>query len=155
MSGPRPVDPKVRFGRHVDKHGPYTGLAAGRCWDWTGATSSGRGRFGIGSAKDGTREVVLAYLWLWEQEHGPVPDGLELDHLCRRPICIRDSHLEPVPHVINCQRGVGGQHNTAKTHCPGRHPYSGNNLYIDPSGRRHCRVCRRERQQSYRERKAA
>lgn len=36
----------------------------------------------------------------------------------------------------------GNDRNKTKTHCPQNHPYEGDNLYIDPTGGRHCRICR-------------
>ena len=45
-----------------------------RCWVWTaGRTPKGYAKFWISS-----RAYRLAHVWLWEQENGPVPDGLEL-----------------------------------------------------------------------------
>jgi hypothetical protein len=35
--------------------------------------------------------------------------------------------------------------NAAKTHCRKKHRYDDVNTYRDPSGRRHCRTCERER----------
>lgn len=42
----------------------------------------------------------------WEAVHGPVPDGLQLDHLCRQRACGEPTHLEPVPQIVNLQRGL-------------------------------------------------
>lgn len=60
----------------------------------------------------------------WIEANGPVPDGLELDHLCRVPQCVNPSHLEPVTHRENMRRGYGvsGIH-ARKTTCPQGHPY--------------------------------
>lgn len=44
---------------------------------------------------------------MYEQEVGPIPPGLHLDHLCRQPKCLRPDHLEPVTHAKNLQRGTG------------------------------------------------
>lgn len=46
-----------------------------------------------------------AHVVVWEEAHGPVPDGLELDHLCRVRACVREDHLELVTHAENCRRG--------------------------------------------------
>jgi len=145
-SGPKPRPPSERFWKHVNKHGPRFGNR-GRCWLWTGACDpKGYGRFFYaGSWTDGTRRTILAHRFAY----GPVPDGLELDHLCRRHACVRPSHLEPVKHLENVRRGNGGQNTARKTHCPARHPYSGDNLYVDSDGRRRCWICLRATKHRY------
>lgn len=42
---------------------------------------------------------------VWEAQNGPVPNGLELDHLCCVKECFRPDHLEAVPHMVNSRRG--------------------------------------------------
>lgn len=49
----------------------------------------------------------------WEAVNGPVPEGEELDHLCRQTLCGEPSHLDPVQHVINAQRGATAKLNAA------------------------------------------
>ena len=106
------------------------------CWEWTGSKSHGYGQFW-----DGDRPV-RAHRWAWEQEHGPVPGGLDLDHLCRNPGCVRPDHLEPVTRQENLLRGVSAQR--AKTHCPAGHLYDDENTMLSSSGHRKCRTCNRE-----------
>lgn len=48
---------------------------------------------------------MYAHRAMYEQEVGPIPAGMELDHLCRTRSCIRPEHLEPVAHATNLQRG--------------------------------------------------
>ena len=126
-------------------------LVGDGCWDWTaGVDADGYGRIGIW--ENGRSTSRRAFKLLWEMFNGPVPDGLELDHLCRRPICIRPGHLEPVTHEENCRRKEPYQ--LQKTHCPQGHPYSGDNLYVPPSGKgRSCRICMRARAAAYEERR--
>lgn len=69
------------------------------CWIWQGSLKvDGRGRVTISGRNE------LAHRAMYEQEVGPIPDGLELDHLCGVPPCIRPSHLEPVTHIENVRR---------------------------------------------------
>lgn len=75
------------------------------CWLWLGATNpDGYGRFLIGSRTDGTRRLVQAHRWVYEQEYGPIPPGLEPDHLCDVRNCVRPSHLEAKTHRSNVRR---------------------------------------------------
>ena len=47
------------------------------CWVWTAATAQGYGVFGLtGGAQ------VNAHRWAYEQEYGPIPEGLQVDHTC-------------------------------------------------------------------------
>ncbi len=72
------------------------------CWIWQGAKDAhGYGRVGV----SGTRRTRNAYAVYYEEEYGTVPAGLELDHLCRQPSCVRPDHLEPVTHTENLRRG--------------------------------------------------
>lgn len=41
---------------------------------------------------------------VYERAFGPIPDGLEIDHLCRQTRCIRLDHLEAVTHTENIRR---------------------------------------------------
>ncbi len=112
------------------------------CWLWTGSLGgNGYARLSI------NRKMVAAHRAAYEFVKGPIPDGLELDHLCRVRSCVNPDHLEPVTHRENAIRGLApGQlaaRNKAITHCPKGHPYAGGNLYITPSGCRNCVACNR------------
>jgi hypothetical protein len=100
-----------------------------------------------------------AHRLAWEAANGQIPEGLEIDHLCRQRDCVNPAHLEPVTSRVNGLRGdaglASGAQQRAKTHCPKGHPYSGENLYVDATGRRHCKTCRREQLRKSRARRAA
>jgi hypothetical protein len=70
-----------------------------KCWIWTGNLND-RG-YGLVSGM----KSRLAHRAFWIEKNGPVPDGLELDHLCRNRACVRPDHLEPVTHKENMVRG--------------------------------------------------
>ena len=107
----------------------------GACLNWMGAkTPLGYGRF-----RDANGNTVSPHLFFWRHINGPVPVGLELDHLCRNRSCCWPFHLEPVTHTENVRRGMN--RNKFKTHCPLQHPYSPDNTLIGKSGSRFCRIC--------------
>lgn len=131
----------------IDKNGPVPEYAPelGPCWIWTGACSaSGYGHLGAGG-HDG--KTILAHVVVYEQCVGPIPDGLELDHLCRVRRCCRPDHVEPVSHQINVLRGasVAAVH-AQKTHCANGHLFDDKNTRYSNGGRwRACRACDRSR----------
>ena len=61
---------------------------------------------GTASSTSMTRHVERAHRLAWEIVIGPIPDGLVLDHLCRRPVCVNPSHLEPVTDAENLRRAA-------------------------------------------------
>lgn len=68
------------------------------CWMWQASTRDGYGQIRVG------RSVRSAHLVMYEIIVGPVPAGLELDHLCWERRCVNPAHLEPVPHRENLLR---------------------------------------------------
>lgn len=68
---------------------------SGDCWEWLASRTK---RYGMYQGRQAHR---VAYEFL----KGPVPKGLELDHLCRNRYCVNPDHLEAVPHQVNVQRG--------------------------------------------------
>jgi hypothetical protein len=74
----------------------------GFCWLWTGAVgSSGHGRIRPHG------RLLQAHRWVYELLVGPIPEGLDLDHLCRIRRCVNPDHLEPVTRQLNLARGAG------------------------------------------------
>ena len=138
--GPKRVEPAERFWPKVNKNGE------GGCWLWTaGQNGTGYGRF----------DKSVAHRFSYTLLVGPVPEGLDLDHLCRVRHCVNPAHLEPVTRSENLRRGDTGKHATGeviaerqrrKTHCPRGHAYSPENTYVLPTRptARYCRQCHLE-----------
>lgn len=143
----------VRFWRKVNKNGPTSELRPdlGSCWLWVGGTLRG----GYGKVGNPTR---LAHRVAYELVVGPIPEGLQIDHLCQVRSCVNPAHLEPVTPKENQRRSasVSGL-NAAKTICDRGHALDGDNLWTCPEdsmtpGKRVCRACKRENQRAYRKR---
>lgn len=141
-----------RFWAKVDKNGPTPSERPdlGPCWVWTARLDQ---RFPYGKFHvDRERHTVNAHQWSYETLIGPVPDGLELDHLCRNPPCVNPAHLEPVTHAENMRRSGPA----TKTHCVNGHLLDEANVYRWAGNRRrNCRQCTNDRQRRYQERKAS
>ena len=76
---------------------------------------------------------------------GPIPDGMEIDHLCRVRSCVNPSHLEVVDRLENRRRGgaPGGALYTRPTHCRVGHALTGTNIIKKSERRVQCRICHR------------
>lgn len=113
------------------------------CWLWFGARSkrTGYGSYGVG----GVGSNAWVHRVTYEHLVGPIPTGLQIDHLCRVRNYCNPAHLEAVTSRENTLRGdTLTARNAVKTHCPSGHAYSEENTYRI-NGRRQCRTCNRER----------
>lgn len=112
------------------------------CWLWTGAKNKGHGQFTVSRTDVRSPKKLMAHRYAYELLVGPIPDGLELDHLCRVRHCVNPAHLEPVTRRENLLRGeTHAARNAAKTHCKRGHEFTPENTYY-PKGGRGCRTCR-------------
>jgi hypothetical protein len=115
------------------------------CWNWIGAKAGdGYGKIKIGSA------YVPSHRAMFELLAGPIPAGLVIDHLCRNTACCNPGHLEPVTHLENMRRGI----RAGRPECINGHPFTPENSYFPPNGRRQCRACRTASAARRRERSA-
>ena len=115
------------------------------CWLWEAALSTrGYGRITIAGRQ------YQAHRLAYESLVGPIPEGRQVDHLCRVRRCVNPAHLEIVTGRENVLRGntIVAQH-AAKTHCPRGHEYSAENTRRW-RGHRKCRTCENAREREHR-----
>lgn len=114
------------------------------CWLWTaGKFSNGYGLFALGTKP---RKNALAHRYAYQQLIGEVPEGKDLDHLCRVRHCVNPAHLEAVSRSENLRRGKKRQ---LKTHCKRGHLLGNDNVYIN-NNHRHCKECKRVNKRKWR-----
>lgn len=101
------VDPRLpgtsdeRFWARVDKNGPKG------CWLWTGKpTDKGYCRVDF----DGTH--MYGHRYAYEQLVGPIPDGLQVDHMCHETLCVNPKHLQTVTQAENNENRAGASRNS-------------------------------------------
>jgi hypothetical protein len=110
------------------------------CWLWTGCLGShGYGQVRVLSG------TTIVHRILYEQKYGLVPQGLELDHLCRVRCCVNPDHLEPVTRRENILRGIAPSAKQARqTHCMHGHKFTFTNTYVYRTKwgvARKCKIC--------------
>lgn len=143
--------PKPRKSREYPERTPVADrlnqklVRRGDCWEWTGKLNpSGYGQVIIHPAR-GVRETWLTHRLAYTLEHGPIPDGLTVDHLCRNRVCANPSHMELVTQRENNLRSTSpSAKNARKTHCKRGHEFTPENTYLwtGPRGQqRQCREC--------------
>jgi HNH endonuclease len=101
------------------------------CHWWILNPSQPYGKIRIGGKQFQVHRVV------YERAFGPIPEGYEIDHVCRHPRCVRLDHLEAVTGAENLRR-----QGAVVTHCAQGHPFDEVNTYVRPNGRG-CKDCRR------------
>lgn len=116
------------------------------CWVWQGGVDAK----GYGHFQAENRRCVRAHRFSWELVNGPIPKGMQLDHLCRDTACVNPLHLEVVSNLTNTLRSTNfiAVH-AQKTHCVNGHPFDGINSYIGKRRNRVCRQCQRDRMERF------
>lgn len=103
------------------------------CWTWLGAhNAKGYAIYGRGGAHR------VAY----RLAKGPIPDGTEIDHLCRKRGCVNPDHLEAVPHRVNVERAK-------RDECRNGHPYIEGSYHLRRNGTKVCKTCHRRAQRRH------
>lgn len=121
------------------------------CWVFTGALNAA----GYGAIGD-RGKVLRTHRVMYEHMVAEIPEGLQLDHLCRNRACCNPYHMEPVTNYVNWMRG---EHRVVKVLrdgvCQRGHEMTPANTYRRKSGGVLCRACVLENNRAYRRRRAA
>lgn len=143
--GPVPRDPLTRILEHTNQ--------SGDCWTWD--LQHDHNGYALVRLSN-PRRTARVHRVLYEFLVGPIPDGMELDHLCRNRGCVNPAHLEPVTHRENMLRGdTVAATNARATHCKHGHEFTAANTYWRPDGDRDCRCCRADRSRALRAKRRA
>ena len=124
---------------------PKTSILASGCIVWTGVkTHDGYGQIRING------RMRYAHRVAYEHWVGPIPEGMEPDHLCRNNSCVNVTHLEVVTGFVNRSRSKRPD----QTKCAaGLHDWVDENLYRSASGRAYCKPCNNAKSHRYYERR--
>ena len=136
---------EARFWSKVNRRGPDD------CWNWI-ARHTANGGYGTIQIGGRAGSFVRAHRYAYELLAGPIPAGLQIDHLCRNRLCVNPAHLEPVTQQENIARGDAGAHYGSRTHCKWGHPFDETNTGYRKNGGRYCRACARRRYREQRDR---
>lgn len=130
------IDPEYRFNKAVAwKEPPDHDPSLGPCLVYLGADNgNGYGQFRY------NRRNGYAHRYAWEREHGAIPHGMTIDHLCRVRRCVNVEHMELVSGPENTRRGADFNR-ARKTRCKsGRHEWKSSPTYPQ------CPQCKTERE---------
>lgn len=122
----------------ADRLWPRINKRGDGCWVWTGAlNASGYGVIGLGAMT-----LARVHRLTYEMLVGPIPEGLQLDHLCRVRACCNPTHLEP---VTNRENFLRGEHPIARAVRSNRCARDLHDMavtaHVRPNGTRYCRAC--------------
>lgn len=108
------------------------------CWEWVGAVNP---QTGYGQTwEDGV--CLTPHRMMYQRTKGVIPEGLEIDHLCRNRLCCNPDHLEAVTARVNIARSNAPNAVAGRTGiCKRWHPFDEKNTYTRPNGMRMCRTC--------------
>ena len=125
------VHPSAGIAERLELH---TDRSTG-CWIWTASTKyNGYGQMSVGG------RLQLVHRVSYEAFVGPIPNGYQIDHLCRVRACCNPHHLEAVTPQANVLRSEApGAVALRRDLCLYGHPYAEHGVIR--CGRRICRLC--------------
>ena len=124
------------------------------CIFWEGLIHSD----GYGVLWPNRKTHFQAHRITYEREHGPLPEGMIVHHVCENKLCVNVEHLQAMTvrehSILHRTQEHGASFWRSKTHCPQGHPYDEQNTYQARRGRV-CRICRAAANRRWRARRKA
>ena len=118
------------------------------CW----LCVSSNNKFGYARIRVSDR-LIGAHRISYQITRGSIPDGFEIDHLCRVTCCVNPDHLEAVTQEENKRRQALAIETANGFRCKSGHLRIGEGIYHHPRGERRCRECARISRLRYKARK--
>lgn len=88
-----------RFWSKVDK--------SGDCWEWAAGTWRSRSQSKYGQFTITGGKKIGAHRYAYQERHGVIPDGMQVDHRCHNTLCVNPSHLRLVTNKQNHENRSG------------------------------------------------
>lgn len=95
------------------------------CWNFTGHVIKREG-YGLVNITFPYKGTERAHRFFWRMWVGEIPEGKQLDHLCRNRACVNPCHLQPVSARTNIRRAF--VYREPKKWCKRGHRISGSNI---------------------------